>query len=171
MNTSLFSHNLRSFTTNPVRALSTCAAPCCPNPAVKEAELLSSFRKRYTSVTKLAFRSPAAYTADATTTTTDSASYPGDADADSNDHPTNTIKGGSLCIEVQFTGPQPVEGPAGLMGNLLQGTFVAANPVQLGRARKRKVWPGASYTASTAVSAFASAPTSSSNVGMTYCEF
>lgn len=100
---------------------------------------MSSFRKRYTSVRKLAFRPPAPYTTDdddslSNTTTGDH-------------HPVKTATGsgggGSLCIEVQFTGPQPVEGPVGLMCNLLQGTFVAASPVQLGRGRKRKVRSGA----------------------------
>lgn len=98
--------------------------------------MLSSFRKRYTSTRKLAFRPLADY-AGATTTTT-----PPPPHADTTTTTTAITQGGRACIEIQFTGPQPIEGPAGLMCNLLQATFVSAHPVQLDRGRKRKTRPG-----------------------------
>ncbi|CAM9703045.1 unnamed protein product [Scytosiphon promiscuus] len=109
---------------------------------VKEAEVMSSFRKRYTSVRKLAFRSSAPYIMDADA---DAALCPSASNTSGDGLPGKTTLGRSLCVEVQFTGPQPVEGPVGLMCNLLQGTFVAANPVQLGRGRKRKIRSGGSH--------------------------
>ncbi|CAM9459044.1 unnamed protein product, partial [Scytosiphon promiscuus] len=127
---------------------------------VEEADMFSFFRKRYTSVTRLAFRPPAAGVADgagrpspATTAaaiaagaptagTTKKARFPSitrpNASAGSNAE-TKTTKGGSMCVEIQFTGPQPIDGPAGLMRNLLQATLVEASPVHLDRGRKRKV--------------------------------
>lgn len=104
--------------------------------------MLSSFRKRYTSVKNLAIRSPAAY---------DEGVFPAADDDDSS----NGGGGSTACVEVQFTGPQPIEGPAGLLCTLLQGTFVKANPVQLGRGRKRKIQAG---SPAPPASSFASAP-------------
>ncbi|CAN0411092.1 unnamed protein product, partial [Hapterophycus canaliculatus] len=98
----------------------------------KEAELLSSFRKRYTSARKLAFRSPE-YTAKGITD-----NIPRSDAAAAENHPSKIAPRGNLSIEVQFTGPQPAEGPVSLMCSLLQGTFVEAHPVQLDRGRKRK---------------------------------
>ncbi|CBN79520.1 hypothetical protein Esi_0011_0046 [Ectocarpus siliculosus] len=113
----------------------------------QEAEVLSSFRKRYTSTRKLAFRPVADYAGGSTST-----SNPPPPPTDNNDNTDNTTttttatttitQGGRACIEIQFTGPQPIEGPAGLMCNLLQATFVSAHPVQLDRGRKRKTRPG-----------------------------
>ena len=40
-------------------------------------------------------------------------------------------------VEVQFTGPQPGEGPAGLLRGLLYGKSVEARPVKLRRGRKK----------------------------------
>ena len=85
--------------------------------------MLSSFRKKYTSARRLSFRSPTAHEIIDTTS--------------------RGIEGDILSIDLQFTGPQPIEGPAGLLCKLLQASFVAAHPVQLGRGRKRKVRPGA----------------------------
>ncbi|CAB1102873.1 unnamed protein product [Ectocarpus sp. CCAP 1310/34] len=101
----------------------------------QEDEVLSSFRKRYTSTRKLAFRPVADYAGGSTTTST-----PPPLPTDTT---TTTIThGGRACIEIQFTGPQPIEGPAGLLCSLLEATFVSAHPVQLDRGRKRKTRPG-----------------------------
>ncbi|CAN0106627.1 unnamed protein product, partial [Ectocarpus sp. 4 AP-2014] len=105
----------------------------------QEAEVLSSFRKRYTSTRKLAFRPVADYAGGSTTTSP----LPTD-NTTTTTTTTTTTQGGRACIEIQFTGPQPIEGPAGLMCNLLQATFVSAHPVQLDRGRKRKTRPGGS---------------------------
>lgn len=99
--------------------------------------MLSSFRKRYTSTRKLAFRPVTDYAGGSTTTST-----PPPPPTDNTTTTTTITQGGRACIEIQFTGPQPIEGPAGLMCNLLQATFVSAHPVQLDRGRKRKTRPG-----------------------------
>lgn len=44
-----------------------------------------------------------------------------------------------MVVEVQFTGPQPGEGPAGLLRGLLYGTSVEARPVKLRRGRKKNL--------------------------------
>ncbi|CAN0151283.1 unnamed protein product [Pylaiella littoralis] len=125
---------------------------------VKEAEVLSSFRKRYTSVRSLAFRR----------TTTDGDDGTSSGSGGTTTRTTATSNGYTALIELQFTGPQPIEGPAWLMCNLLQGKFVAAHPVQLGRGRKRKIRPGESGDvgdgAPPARRPFASAPRSTSDI-------
>lgn len=98
--------------------------------------MLSSFRNRYTSARNLAFRSPTNYDEDtfvaaAATTTTNNTTFP------------SSIEAGTVLVEIQFTGPQLIEGSAGLLCTLLQSTFVAAYTIQLGRGRKRKVRAGA----------------------------
>jgi len=100
---------------------SCCATPLMTYlyPTAKESDVLPSFRKRYTSARKLAFRTPTAYELNQIAGR-------------------SSREGGILCIDVRFTGPQPIEGPADLLCNLLQASFVAAQAVQLGRGRKRK---------------------------------
>lgn len=44
----------------------------------------------------------------------------------------------SICIEVEFAGPQPSQGPGALLCELLAGTSVEAKPVHLERGRKKK---------------------------------
>ncbi|CAN0023659.1 unnamed protein product [Scytosiphon promiscuus] len=98
----------------------------------KEADLLSAFRKRYTSVRRLSFRPPLPRY------TFDDPAHPLLDRESLERHTTNGTEGRRLCVEVQFTGPQPIEGPACLMCELLDGSFVGAHPVQLDRGRKRK---------------------------------
>ena len=112
--------------------------------------MLSSFRKRYTSARNLAFRSPTNYGDDAFLAAKT------DSDGTNRDTFPAIIEEGTVLIEIQFTGPQPIEGPAGLLCTILQSTFVAAYPIQLGRGRKRKVRAG--VAAAGAAFSFAPAP-------------
>ncbi|CAB1097009.1 unnamed protein product [Ectocarpus sp. CCAP 1310/34] len=82
-----------------------------------EVELLASIRERYTTVKRLAVR-PAASSKDAVAATDGS--------------PRNVV------VEVQFTGPQPSEGPGALLCDLLCGVSVDAKPVELPRGRKKR---------------------------------
>lgn len=93
---------------------------------------MSAFRNKYTSARKLAFRSPTKH-GDGTSHAV--------SDID-NDTSPSSVGAGTVLIEIQFTGPQPIEGPAGLLCTLVQGTFVEAHPIQLGRGRKRKIQAG-----------------------------
>lgn len=93
-----------------------------PIDKMKEEEILSSFRERYTAVKRLAITP---------------------VEAASNEHGDTTSVATStgergVCVMVQFTGPQPSQGPATLLRNLLRGTSVQAQPVELGRGRKKK---------------------------------
>lgn len=154
--------------------------------------MFAFFRKRYTSVTRVAFRPPpASFTpndtrrpsvdttaATAGTATSDHAPCPPTTNTtghvNNNGEGSNasakTTKGGCMCVEIQFTGPQPIEGPAGLMRNLLQATLVEAYPVQLDRGRKKKarsVGRGRAPTAAVPAAPSASSPPSGSGaVGM-----
>lgn len=51
-------------------------------------------------------------------------------------NPNNLAK--SVLVEVQFTGPQPSEGPGALLCDLLCGSSVDAQPVELPRGRKKR---------------------------------
>lgn len=53
---------------------------------------------------------------------------------DNNSNP----KGGDVLVEVQFTGPQPSEGPGALLCDLLCGSGIEARPVELPRGRKKR---------------------------------
>lgn len=130
---------------------------------VKEADVLSFFRKRYTSARNLAFRSPTLHGDGTFHAATN------DNESKSNTFPSSgSIEEGTVLIEIRFSGPQPIEGPAGLLCTLLQGTFVGAYPIQLGRGRKRKVRAGVS--AGGAAFSFASASSSSSSESrLFYC--
>ncbi|CAM9413302.1 unnamed protein product, partial [Hapterophycus canaliculatus] len=77
-----------------------------------ELQLLASVRERYTTVKRLVVR-PAAGRAD------------GSSDR-------------NIVVEVQFTGPQPSEGPGALLCDLLGGVSVEAKPVELPRGRKKR---------------------------------
>lgn len=46
-----------------------------------------------------------------------------------------------MCVEVQFTGPQPSEGPAAMLLELLRGASIQAQPVSLRRGRRKKSVP------------------------------
>lgn len=85
--------------------------------AVKEPELLSSVRERYTTVKRLVV-TPAK--PDVTKT-----------------------ESKNVLVEVQFTGPQPSEGPGSLLCDLLCGVGVDARPVELPRGRKKRARTGA----------------------------
>ena len=120
-----YGSRLKLFTEKTVSLVAPPAPSKCPEnqPAtVNEAEVLSSFHRRYTSARMLSFRSPTAY--------------------EINDTIGRGVEGDILVIDLQFTGPQPIEGPASLLCNVLQASFVSAHPVNLGRGRKRKVRAG-----------------------------
>ena len=89
--------------------------------------MLSSFRERYTAVRRLALSS---------STTTATAMAPGSNDAKNSPGGTGSSK--TVCIEVQFIGPQPSQGPGALLCNLLSGTSVEARPIELRRGRDNK---------------------------------
>ncbi|CAM9475560.1 unnamed protein product [Ectocarpus fasciculatus] len=86
--------------------------------SASEVELLASIRERYTTVKRLVVR-PAATNNDA-------------AAAAAEGGPRNVV------VEVQFTGPQPSEGPGALLCDLLCGDSVDAKPVELPRGRKKR---------------------------------
>lgn len=116
--------------------------------------MTSSFRKRYTSAKNLAFRSP---------TNGGGGAFhhaPNGNDNESNTSSMSGIEEGTVLIEIQFTGPQPIEGPASFLCTLLQGTLVAVSPVQLGRGRKRKIPAG---VAAFPAFSFTSAPSGGSS--------
>ena len=46
--------------------------------------------------------------------------------------------GHDVLVEVQFTGPQPSEGPGALLCDLLCGSGIEARPVELPRGRKKR---------------------------------
>lgn len=56
--------------------------------------------------------------------------------------------GRNVVVEVQFTGPQPSEGPGALLCDLLCGKSVEAKPVELPRGRKKRARTDASSEAS-----------------------
>lgn len=89
--------------------------------AATEVELLASVRERYTTVKRLVVRPGAA---------------------------SRTTDGRNVVVEVQFTGPQPSEGPGALLCDLLCGTAVEAKPVELPRGRKKRARTDASSEAS-----------------------
>lgn len=84
--------------------------------------MLASVRERYTTVKRLVVR-------------------PGPTSA-------RTDAGRNVVVEVQFTGPQPSEGPGALLLDLLSGTSVEAKPVELPRGRKKRARTDASSEAS-----------------------
>lgn len=98
-----------------------CCYCFCPPPAFGDTasgvELLASIRERYTTVKRLVVR-PAAKSKDAV--------------AAAEGSPRNVV------VEVQFTGPQPSEGPGALLCDLLCGVSVDAKPVELPRGRKKR---------------------------------
>ncbi|CAM9568236.1 unnamed protein product, partial [Choristocarpus tenellus] len=65
-----------------------------------------------------------------------------------------TVLGGSegpsdyISVKIQFKGPQPSEGPAALLLDLLHGTDVVAEPVDLPRGRKKRQRRNSSLDAS-----------------------
>eukprot|EP00904_Undaria_pinnatifida_P009919 jgi/Undpi1/6057/HiC_scaffold_20.g08542.m1 len=85
--------------------------------AVSEADLNTAVCERYTTVKRLVVRSaPSAGGA------------PGMTPAGNR----------NVLVEVQFTGPQPSEGPGALLCDLLCGSSVQAKPVELPRGRKKR---------------------------------
>lgn len=83
---------------------------------MKESDLLSSVRERYTTVKRLVI-TPVSKAGVSRATDTRSA---------------------DVLVEVQFTGPQPSEGPGALLCDLLCGVSVDAQPVELPRGRKKR---------------------------------
>eukprot|EP00904_Undaria_pinnatifida_P007418 jgi/Undpi1/3806/HiC_scaffold_16.g07175.m1 len=84
---------------------------------VSEVDLLASVRERYTTVKRLVVRS--------------ASSTEGAPEA-------NPAADRNVLVEVQFTGPQPSEGPGALLCDLLCGSSVEAKPVELPRGRKKR---------------------------------
>ncbi|CAB1105271.1 unnamed protein product [Ectocarpus sp. CCAP 1310/34] len=114
--------------------------------AEDDIKALASFRKRYTSARKIEFKpTPTATNAvavnTAATTTFNNTTDTGVAETtnrgDDDGFTTNT-KRRKVCIQVEFSGPQPIKGPAELMCSLLSGSSVSALPVFLARGRRRK---------------------------------
>ncbi|CAM9445814.1 unnamed protein product [Ectocarpus sp. 4 AP-2014] len=111
-----------------------------------DVKVLASFRKRYTSARKIEFKptpattnAVAANTA-ATTTLNDNTDtgVAETANRGDGDGFTTSTKRRTVCIQVEFSGPQPIKGPAELMCSLLSGSSVSALPVFLARGRRRK---------------------------------
>lgn len=94
----------------------------CPLIAVKESELLASVRERYTTVKRLVVTAAKLALQD--------------------DFSSSTARR-DVLVEVQFTGPQPSEGPGALLCDLLCGVSVDARPVELPRGRKKRARTGA----------------------------
>ncbi|CAN0065686.1 unnamed protein product, partial [Ectocarpus fasciculatus] len=94
-----------------------------------DVKALASFRKRYTSARKVEFKATPI-------TTTNAVAVNATAKAMLND--TTNTKRRRVCIQVEFSGPQPIKGPAELMCSLLSGSSVSALPVFLARGRRRK---------------------------------
>ncbi|CBJ32862.1 expressed unknown protein [Ectocarpus siliculosus] len=117
----------------------------CTN-ADEDVKVLASFRKRYTSARKVEFKpTPATTNAVAVnttaTTTLNHTTDTGVAETANRGHDdrfTTNTKRRRVCIQVEFSGPQPIKGPAELMCSLLSGSSVSALPVFLTRGRRRK---------------------------------
>ena len=90
--------------------------------AVSEVDLLASVRERYTTVKRLVVRSASPPT--------------GLAGEQQQQHHPGVDR--NVLVEVQFTGPQPSEGPGALLCDLLCGSSVEAKPVELPRGRKKR---------------------------------
>jgi len=90
------------------------------DPSKYERDVLIPFRQRYTSATRLVLSAVDAQ------------------DTEGNDN-ASTVDPAAICVEVQFSGPQPCLGPGSLPCALLAGTSVRAHPVQLERGRKKKL--------------------------------
>ncbi|CAN0014046.1 unnamed protein product, partial [Ectocarpus sp. 6 AP-2014] len=111
-----------------------------------DVKVLASFRKRYTSARKVEFKStptttnavPVNTTATATLNHTTDTGVAETANHGHGDRFTTNTKRRRVCIQVEFSGPQPIKGPAELMCSLLSGSSVSALPVFLTRGRRRK---------------------------------
>ncbi|CAN0360375.1 unnamed protein product, partial [Ectocarpus sp. 12 AP-2014] len=110
--------------------------------AYDDVKALASFRKRYTSARKIEFKPTPTTTDDvavntaATTRLNDTGVAELANRGDDDPFTTNTKR--RVCIQVEFSGPQPIKGPAELMCSLLSGSSVSALPVFLARGRRRK---------------------------------
>lgn len=103
--------------------------------SVNDDDLLSSFREIYSTVKRLEVNPLSrraahrvgidASTSTMTTATTPTLRSPATASRD-------------ILVEVQFTGPQPSEGPSTLLCALLCAAFVEATPVELVRGRRKR---------------------------------
>lgn len=91
--------------------------------SVSEVDLLASVRERYTTVKRLVVRS---------------ASSPPSGLAIGGHQHQHPAVDRNVLVEVQFTGPQPSEGPGALLCDLLCGSSVEAKPVELPRGRKKR---------------------------------
>lgn len=86
----------------------------CKGPEMKVPDVVASFRERYTAVKRLTL-------------------YPA-----SGPHTENIKTWEGVRATVQFIGPQPSQGPGSLLCQLLAGTSVEAEPIILGRGRKKR---------------------------------
>lgn len=127
----------------------TCNPTSVKRPATTaddDVKVLASFRKRYTSARKVEFKptptttNAVAVNTTATTTLNDTTDngVAETANHGDNDSFTTNTKRRRVCIQVEFSGPQPIKGPAELMCSLLLGSSVSALPVFLARGRRRK---------------------------------
>lgn len=91
--------------------------------SVSEVDLLASVRERYTTVKRLVVRS--------------ASPPPGGLAVGEHQHQHPAVDR-NVLVEVQFTGPQPSEGPGALLCDLLCGSSVEAKPVELPRGRKKR---------------------------------
>lgn len=94
--------------------------------AVDAAHVKSTFREKYRAVKRLALLP-----------VTNRSSY-GSKSNDIIKNGNSNSEDFSVSVEVQFIGPQPSEGPAALLRGLLLGTSVDAQPIHLGRGRKKR---------------------------------
>lgn len=117
-----------------VSALSVFASTVVEN---TDDELLSVFRKKYTTAKKLVV-SPVSGCA---------SSHESNEDDRGGD-------GWHVLVEVLFTGPQPCEGPGSFLCDLLRGGSVKARPVELERGRKKKTKTTNTLSESTSAFAF-----------------
>lgn len=92
--------------------------------SVSEVDLLVSVRERYTTVKRLVVRSASP-----------PSGLPVGGQQQQHQHPAVDR---NVLVEVQFTGPQPSEGPGALLCDLLCGSSVEAKPVELPRGRKKR---------------------------------
>ena len=107
-------------------------SPCACRTAVSEADLLASVRERYTTIKRLVVTS-----ASPSPTTAALAGLAAEQQHQQHQvHP--AVDRRNVLVEVQFSGPQPSEGPAALFCELLGGYSVEAKPVGLTRGRKKR---------------------------------
>lgn len=100
--------------------------------ASEESRVKASFRARYTTTKRVDFK----------------AVVESSHGVDEREDDTN---GRAVRVEVLFTGPQPSGGPGSMLCNLLSGSSVEAQPVNLCRGRKKKKYATETATRTDAI--------------------